>query len=471
MRRARTQLAKRRTVCRAPPARSARSVPATSTWYTTPSLTLTPDDQSRSVDQTSTVTATVADPTTGAPQSGVLVDFSVTGPNSAATGTCQPFYCATDDTGTVTWTYAGTSVGHDSVTAHLDGQSGPGTGAGVAVEWTHSINGYNYAALGDSYSAGEGAYTYVAATNQPYVNMCHRSGLAYGPRVAAAYPATVGDIAHVACSGAVTADLWHPNHAANQVADGSTEPAQLCTTATTIASCGTARLPALGPNTTTVTLTIGGNDAGFTDVVKSCVWLSLGKVRVPVPGHPDCSLRPGVNVPLTKRLAALGGIGSATTPAGTPVHSYASVLAAIHQTAPNARVYIAGYPRLFQDPKLKDCVVGTAVVNGKYGSYIEITALDATNLDLAATLLNRSISTAAQRAGSWATYVDVTGPFTGHGLCSTDPWINPINGNVNVDSSGSYSITVPTEDAHPSVTGQAHGYQAAFTAAGIGASH
>jgi len=261
--------------------------------------------------------------------------------------------------------------------------------------------------------------------------MCHRSPLAYGPTLAAAYPASLADIAHDACSCAITNDLFQSNHAANLDPNGAHEPAQLCSASAAVAACTTTRLPAVGTRTTTVTLTIGGNDAGFASVLASCVWVSVGKANIGRPGH-NCAGKPSVYRPLYQRLTALAGYGTATSPDGNPVHSYTSVLAAIHRAAPSAHVYLTGYPRIFQDPTSKDCVVGTAVVNGTYGFYTKVTPQDAAWLDAMATALDTIMALAAKRAGNWASYVDVTRQFTGHGLCTTSAWLNPLDASATL---------------------------------------
>ena len=44
---------------------------------------------------------------------------------------------------------------------------------------------------------------------------------------------------------------------------------------------------------------------------------------------------------------ALGFASNASTPNGKPIRTYAEILAEIHSKAPNAQIYIGGYPHLF----------------------------------------------------------------------------------------------------------------------------
>ena len=91
----------------------------------------------------------------------------------------------------------------------------------------------NYVALGDSYSAGVGSGSYIAASGS-----CDRSTKAYPYLWAAAHAPT--SFAFVACSGAKTADV-----VANQ-------------------------LSALSAATSLVSISIGGNDLNFAGIMEDC---------------------------------------------------------------------------------------------------------------------------------------------------------------------------------------------------------
>src|SRR5690349_4230487 len=89
-----------------------------------------------------------------------------------------------------------------------------------------------YVALGDSYSSGTGAGSYGSSGS------CKRSANAYAQLWANANAPS--SFVFVACSGAVTTDVIN-----NQVG-------------------------ALTADTSLVTISIGGNDAGFADVMTDC---------------------------------------------------------------------------------------------------------------------------------------------------------------------------------------------------------
>lgn len=141
----------------------------------------------------------------------------------------------------------------------------------------------DYAALGDSYSSGVGT---VAASGT-----CARSPQGY-PQLWVDTHA-VSSFAFVACSGATTDDVL-----ANQ-------------------------LDALNGGTDLVTISIGGNDAGFASTILTCKFGS----------DSDC-------------LTALGRADTYidTVLPGKLDRTYA----AISGRAPNARVVVLGYPHLYE---------------------------------------------------------------------------------------------------------------------------
>ncbi len=230
------------------------------------------------------------------------------------------------------------------------------------------------AALGDSYSSGEANPPF-----DPSAPGCNRSDQAW-PLLAAERLGLQG--VNLACSGARTQDV---------VSEYKGQPAQVDA------------LRALRPRPDVVTITIGGNDAGFASVLGLCVVT-------------DC--------------VEAGGIAGAnatilTTLPGRLVSTYR----AIEKAAPRADLVVVGYPRLF--PRSASKVTGCPWLDDR-----ERRALNAT-----ADVLNLVIRLSAVRVG--ARYVDVSRTLAGHELCSADPWVFPIGvGNV------------PSYWAHPTLPGQ-----------------
>ncbi|WP_372410664.1 SGNH/GDSL hydrolase family protein [Streptomyces luteireticuli] len=201
----------------------------------------------------------------------------------------------------------------------------------------------SYAALGDSFSSGLGAHDYDAASGA-----CFRSPHAYGPRWAAAHH--VADFCFPACAGATAHDLV------------------------------TGQLPALGPETALVTLTLGGNDVDYARVMQAC---SIG-LSASCAAEADRAER-AMDRTLPARLD--------------------EAYAAIAHRAPRARVIVLGYPHLFGGAP---CLIPAPP--------------RAHRLDAAVDHLDAVIADRTRAAGF--AYADPRGRFAGHGACAADPWIN-----------------------------------------------
>ncbi|MET9231825.1 SGNH/GDSL hydrolase family protein [Lentzea sp. NPDC003310] len=225
-----------------------------------------------------------------------------------------------------------------------------------------------YVALGDSYASGAGAGSYVDGS-------CRRSSNAYPALQGAEFPL----FRFVACSGATTKSLR-------------------------------SQFRALTSNTTFVTITIGGNDLGFTDVLTTCT----------LSGDRACE----------KRVAEAVGFVRSQLP-GRLDATYAT----IKDAAPAARLVVLGYPRLF-----------TPDDGCRTLSRVKRQALND-----AADQLSDEVAKAADRAG--ARYVDVREAFADHGVCAAEPWIN--------------GLVSPTADSyHPNSAGQAAYFRALTGALG-----
>ncbi|WP_307369348.1 SGNH/GDSL hydrolase family protein [Microbacterium sp. W4I4] len=213
------------------------------------------------------------------------------------------------------------------------GKGGGGGGSNTAV---------TYSALGDSYAAGQGAGSYLNTS-------CYVSSKGYPALIDADRKITLN--AEPACSGDSSLDV-------------------------------VGRQAPLVPATTTrVTLTVGGNDVGFENVMQNCFVLISAS---------SCSTAIAV--------------GDAMVADGTITGRITAAVNAIRAKAPNARVIVTGYPRLFAPT---------------------VTRAYAQQVNVSTTALNSAIRTGADSAG--AVYVDVEAAFAGHGIGSSSPWINDWN--------------------------------------------
>ncbi|USX53824.1 DUF1524 domain-containing protein [Lentzea sp. HUAS12] len=203
--------------------------------------------------------------------------------------------------------------------------------------------------LGDSYASGEGAGSYFQETDDSgttgaaWRNGCHRSRNAWSRQaVLSGTSESVGaradrfdpglDYHLLACSGAQTENLL-PDGVANAWGEnGRGQHKELSQIDRGF----------LDDNTTTVALSIGGNDAHFGDVLTTCT------VGTPLPDQYCGSSNapndwygdpPPVPTPLERALPAL--IEQKVKP------SVETVVRQVHAKAPNARIVLMGYPRLF----------------------------------------------------------------------------------------------------------------------------
>jgi hypothetical protein len=314
---------------------------------------------------------------------------------------------------------------------------GPGTGSpDIPYRWS-------YAALGDSYSAGEGIDP-PADPNPPSAQLkpprlpCHRSPHAY-PVQLHDQVATLGDLDFYACTGAVTDDFYTDGKNAGG------EPNQL---------------GRIEGNADSITLTIGGNDLGFADMLSDCV-------EVPVPGvsqnvNPDfsgpCSSvsgRPELGAVFALRLAKLDtGLDSgafSTAPGGREIHKLSQLLVDIHTKAPKARIFLGGYPQLFgTDQANFPCSIGPIPKLAGQVGYVGYD--DAQWLNGFAPQINKVLSDAVDAANATIKGGDTTKDntaffvaadgFNTHGLCDSGaPWITDYN-----------TSSVPF---HPTTEGQA----------------
>ncbi len=299
------------------------------------------------------------------------------------------------------------------------------------ASYTHESS--SYVAMGDSYSAGTGSY------NPDLDEDCHRSTDTYSYYVSenSTVPAiSTPDL--VACHGAVTDDI--------------------------VGLSG--QVSALGEDTDYVSITIGGNDAGFESVLTACT------AKLYDIGY-GCSVDGDVVLPLASRLAALSGGVSALEPkSGKPIHSIQEVLGEIIEAAPGAKVYIAGYPHLFGDSTIgyqSDVLAPGGyhcdINDMAYGAVARVSYDDAQWLNGRADALNEIISDAVDywhdSEGKDVFYVDSAAVFSGHGLCdSGGSWITPV---TNIVESSPLS-ELDSESIHPTIQGYSNGYGAAFLA-------
>ncbi|MEV4541068.1 lipase [Micromonospora sp. S4605] len=241
----------------------------------------------------------------------------------------------------------------------------------IAVGPAQAAPADHYVALGDSYSSGVGAGSYTAESGS-----CQRSTNAYPALYAAAVrPASYRS---VACSGATTSSVVNT------------------------------QLAALSGTTTLVSVTVGGNDVGFANIMTTCVLYGTTECVAAVQAAED---KARAELPALLRTVYTG----------------------IRNRAPSARVVVVGYPVFYQ--------LGTVCVG--------LSATSRAKINEGINLVDDITRSAAQAAGF--TFADVRSQFVGHQLCSYgEKWLHALNfANLGI----SY---------HPTAAGQSGGYYPVF---------
>ncbi|RLK24921.1 GDSL-like lipase/acylhydrolase family protein [Micromonospora sp. M71_S20] len=202
-----------------------------------------------------------------------------------------------------------------------------------------------YTALGDSYASGTGTREYY-----PDSGSCQRSRHSYPVLSAARLGAT---LTFPACAGA------------------------------TVSGVLTGQLGSLTASTNHVTVSAGGNDIGWSSVILQCAlpWPATCWSQIDNAENQIRNILPGRLDQLYSRIRSL---------------------------APNARVAVVGYPRLFNG---EECNLIARISPGEQAE-----------LNAAADLLATTIRSRAVAHGF--TFVDARGPFTGHAVCDDVEWLN-----------------------------------------------
>jgi lysophospholipase L1-like esterase len=173
------------------------------------------------------------------------------------------------------------------------------------------------------------------------------------------------------------------------------------------------QVSALGPGTTLVSITIGGNDAGFSSVMETCVLHSTSTCVSAVARASDF---------VTRQLPA----------------RLASTLRAIRQHAPGARIVVLGYPDLYD--------------LSKSGSCIGLSTQDRTALNSGADALDSALGAAVHAAADRnIVYADVRGQFAGRVICDSGSWLHSVD------------LLAISSSYHPTASGQRLGYQPVFS--------
>ena len=229
-----------------------------------------------------------------------------------------------------------------------------------------------YVALGDSYASGLGSGSYTSSSGS-----CKRSTLAYAQLWANSHAPSA--FSFVACSGAQTADVLN-----NQVGSVTSD-------------------------TALVTVEIGGNDAGFSDVMITC---NTSSDSTCVSRNNDAQ-----NFARTTLPGRLDNVYNA-----------------IRSRAPSAQVIVVGYPHMYK-------------LGG--GCFAGLSDTKRAAINQSADVLAQVVS---DRAGAHGfRFLDGRTAFSGHEICAARPfWLHSVD------------FSNLSESYHPTSDGQNLGYFAAL---------
>jgi hypothetical protein len=296
--------------------------------------------------------------------------------------------------------------------------------------------GMHWVALGESYSSGEGAGAahFLGGTNVPR-NICRRADTAYS-QVASDSRFTLRADSFFACSGAKIPNVT---------------PTSAGGTPQCIAGEGASCIPYGFPDAIPqldhpeleradlVTITMGGTELGFKDVLMWCLF------------HSDC----GSYTPRSLGTTLNAYVETNIPLIRSKLHRLYSL---IRMKAPQADVRVLGYPKLFPDDA------------GNQGCYALTHTCGGLTWDPASqaflrnvgTLIDQAVQAAADDAG--VRFISVAGAFTGHEVCGPqDSWIT-----APPPAFWGCTSTAMAGDArnwfHPTITGHLLGYRKKLSA-------
>lgn len=289
-----------------------------------------------------------------------------------------------------------------------------------------SSHGMDYLALGDSYISGQGEFIYREGTDTSN-NTCHLSSLSYpfilGADLFSRYQS-------IACSGAKTKDIT-----GNGISNYDVNPRGAQATGKSSSSYDGEIYSNFLPgyriqlqfvakyHPKVVTLSIGGNDMGFSDIVSTCV-LHVSTQLLPAPGQ-TCYDSYDDRLEIVEKIGTLFG---------TLKRTYQAIQAA----DPGVQLYVIGYPQV--------------VVEGNCADNVHLNADEIQFSQQLIAYLDQTIEKAANSAG--ARYVDTQDALAGNRLCETKSSEVAVNGfTAGNDAGVGKAKFIGAESYHPNQLG------------------
>jgi hypothetical protein len=316
---------------------------------------------------------------------------------------------------------------------HADGSRGaPSLPVLVVPAWPYRVK--HYVALGDSYAAGMGASPIASGNGNCRRSVNNYAGLlsdAMDSNVPLSYGASQGwsQLDVLACSGARTYNVtpglpgsapqsgmeaWDPHVWGPKAGQDLIQPDYQIT----MLDEAQRRSPI-----DLVTLSIGGNDAGFSDVITDC---ALG-----VNGCTSGGDLTDYENRLRARIDSLSG-------------NLAAVYRQVANHSGNAWVMVIGYPHIFPDNGSNNCAVDVRLLF-TFLTTEKMAMLNRMTDELDAVIANTTAAVNTERHNALQmSFVDPRLSFAGHDACSSTPYVHKIQ--------WAWPVTDPAS-AHPNNAG------------------
>ncbi|MFE3505292.1 SGNH/GDSL hydrolase family protein [Kitasatospora sp. NPDC059160] len=247
-----------------------------------------------------------------------------------------------------------------------------------------------WAALGDSYTAGVIEATGDLTAPQ---DGCARTTGSYPELIRRDLGALV-DLHNASCSGATSPDvstnkqspLGRPLPPFGSDPDAPYPPVP-------------PQIDVVDPASDVITVSTGGNDLGFGQILKDCIELGATHLGLGTP----CKDKYDAQIP--------GRLDQLRT-------DYTAMLTALRTKAPSARVVTVGYPHLIPEDAAR-C---------QYGSLLQFGTFTPGDLGWARDSILKPLNLAIQQTSSAQqdTYVDLYPGSAGHSVCDPDHWLDGV---------------------------------------------
>lgn len=268
-------------------------------------------------------------------------------------------------------------------------------------------NSTSYMAFGDSFTSGEGAYSYTPGTDLENENMCHLSSKSYPFLLQKQF--NIQQFSSVACSGAKIHNILHSSQARQPNPPTPTTPGY---------QAQIKYLQHATEKPSNITVSIGGNDIQFANKLKHCITRPT-----------DC-----YNT-YEDRTEIINEINSQQS-------RLQEMIKKLKSSAPaTTKIHIIGYPSIVNE--------GT----GTCGINMPLSKKERELANIITDHLNHVINQSAKAES--VNYIDIKGALIGHRLCEAQDEILSMHGITYGDDAGIERLKfLAKETLHPNEIGQ-----------------